>query len=157
MPRSHLSRCGDGNRSRGPYADVAFFLLLGRVPPHGAWLRLGMAHSQGWRIGGCAFGDRAGMKSVREWLNAYEREPPYRAVDERSRFQLSMLATRLCCPRCGSRKVAVFFRAAHKHHAATCRIRLVLRRLPVSFSTNPGFLRYPLLRSGSLAAYDKSR
>ena len=71
---------------------------------------LGEARSLGWRVHmRCALGPRAGMKSIRECH--YRRELDLETlVYTRGRdFPLALLASRLKCPRCGSRKVSVLF------------------------------------------------
>jgi DNA-directed RNA polymerase subunit RPC12/RpoP len=71
---------------------------------------LGEAWNSGWRITmRCAWGKRDGMKSIREC--GYRRELDMETlVCTRGRdFPLMGLQTRLRCPRCGSRLVAVMF------------------------------------------------
>jgi len=71
---------------------------------------LGDAWSAGWRITmRCAWGKREGLKSIREC--SYRRELDLETlVCTRGRdFPLTSLETRLRCPRCGSRRVAVMF------------------------------------------------
>ena len=55
----------------------------------------------------CIWGNRAGLKSIPECDNLYELDV-YTLLWTRGRdFPLSMLSTRLRCPKCGSRRVAV--------------------------------------------------
>ena len=71
---------------------------------------LGEAHDLSWRIRvRCTFGGREGMKSVRSCLMTYELDMMTMLFTRGRDFPLAMLASRLRCPRCGSRSVAVFF------------------------------------------------
>ena len=68
------------------------------------------AWNLGWRVHmHRALGPRAGMKSIRECH--YRRELDFETlICTRGRdFPLALLASRLKCPRCGSRKVSVLF------------------------------------------------
>jgi hypothetical protein len=58
---------------------------------------------------GCAFGTRDGMKSVRECIHSYTLDPPTLVWTRGREFPLSLLASRLRCPRRGSRRVVVVF------------------------------------------------
>lgn len=71
---------------------------------------LGEAHDLGWCIRArCAFGKRAGLKSIRECVHSYELDLATLLWTRGRAFPLGMLASRLKCPRCGSRRVAVYF------------------------------------------------
>jgi hypothetical protein len=68
------------------------------------------AKANGWRITArCAWGRRQGMKSVRECLSRYELDLETLIWTRGAEFPLSMLAERLKCPRCGSRRVVLLF------------------------------------------------
>lgn len=55
----------------------------------------------------CVWGNREGLKSIRECGNRYELDV-YTMLWTRGRdFPLAMLSGRLRCPKCGSRRVAV--------------------------------------------------
>ena len=71
---------------------------------------LGEALNGGWRLRArCAFGKRDGMKSIRECVEAYDLDLATLVWTRGRDFPLTELATRLKCPRCGSRIVVVFF------------------------------------------------
>ncbi len=71
---------------------------------------LGEAHDLGWSLTArCAFGNRDGMKSIRECVHSYSLDLPTLVWTRGREFPLAMLASRLRCPRCGSRRVAVVF------------------------------------------------
>jgi DNA-directed RNA polymerase subunit RPC12/RpoP len=72
---------------------------------------LGEAQDLGWGLTArcCAFGTRDGMKSIRECIDSYTLDLPTLVWTRGREFPLSMLASRLRCPRCGSRRVAVVF------------------------------------------------
>ena len=70
---------------------------------------LGEALDAGWRLRArCAWGKRDGMKSVRACIEAYELDLATLAWTRGRDFPLALLASRLKCPRCGSRRVVVF-------------------------------------------------
>ncbi|OKP79753.1 hypothetical protein BTE77_06590 [Ensifer adhaerens] len=71
---------------------------------------IGEAHSLGWKLRAkCAYGKRDGLKSIRECVWTYDLDM-LTLVSTRGRdFPMSMLASRLRCPRCGSRRVSVVF------------------------------------------------
>src|ERR1700749_2361574 len=69
---------------------------------------LSEAKAHGWRITArCAWGRREGMKSVRECVSRYELGLDTLIWTRGAEFPLSMLAERLKCPRCGSRRVVL--------------------------------------------------
>lgn len=71
---------------------------------------LGQAYSLGWRIKArCAWGPRDGMKRVRECVYGGELDLQTLVWTRGRDFPLDMLASRLRCPRCGSRRVRVMF------------------------------------------------
>ncbi|MBM3530302.1 MAG: hypothetical protein FJX62_19645 [Alphaproteobacteria bacterium] len=71
---------------------------------------LGEAWSFGWRVTvRCAWGNRDGLKTV--WECGYRRELDMDTsrLHQGRDFPLASLETRLWCPRCGSRRIAVAF------------------------------------------------
>jgi hypothetical protein len=65
---------------------------------------LGEAHDLGWSLRArCGFGTRDGMKSIRECIHSYDLDLPTLVCTRGREFPLSLLASRLRCPRCGSR------------------------------------------------------
>jgi hypothetical protein len=70
---------------------------------------IGEAFSLGWQLKArCAF-DREGMKSVRQCSWSYDLDMLTLVATRGRDFPLAMLASRLRCPRCGSRRVVVVF------------------------------------------------
>jgi hypothetical protein len=71
---------------------------------------IGEAFSLGWQLKArCAFGNREGMKSVRQCTWSYDLDMLTLVATRGRDFPLAMLASRLRCPRCGSRRMAVVF------------------------------------------------
>jgi hypothetical protein len=71
---------------------------------------IGEAFSLGWHLKArCAFGNREGTKSVRQCTWIYDLDMLTLVATRGRDFPLAMLASRLRCPRCGSRRVAVVF------------------------------------------------
>jgi len=71
---------------------------------------IGEAYQLGWRIHvRCAWGRREAMKSVRGCLARAELDLHTLVWTRGAGFPLSSLETRLKCPMCGSRHVAVIF------------------------------------------------
>jgi hypothetical protein len=71
---------------------------------------IGEAFSLGWQLKArCAFGNREGMKSVRQCSWSYDLDMLTLVATRGRDFPLAMLASRLRCPRCGSRRVVVVF------------------------------------------------
>ncbi len=71
---------------------------------------LGEAYRAGWRIHvRCAWGKRDGMKSIRECITRAELDLKTLIWTRGEAFPVSNLDSRLKCPMCGSRKVAVIF------------------------------------------------
>ncbi|MEY9582728.1 hypothetical protein [Sinorhizobium fredii] len=71
---------------------------------------IGEAFSLGWQLRArCAYGNRDGMKSVRECTWNYDLDMLTLVATRGRDFPLSMVASRLRCPRCGSRRVTVVF------------------------------------------------
>ena len=71
---------------------------------------IGEAWQLGWRVTArCAFGTRDGMKSIRECICTYDLDMSTLIWTRGKSFPLSMLASRLKCPRCGSRQIALLF------------------------------------------------
>jgi hypothetical protein len=71
---------------------------------------IGEAFSLGWQLKArCAFGNREGTKSVRQCTWTYDLDMLTLVATRGRDFPLAMLASRLRCPRCGSRRVSVVF------------------------------------------------
>lgn len=71
---------------------------------------LGEAYSASWRVmARCAWGPRDGMKRIRECVYSAELDLQTLIWTRGAAFPLDMLASRLKCPRCGSRRVRVAF------------------------------------------------
>jgi hypothetical protein len=71
---------------------------------------IGMARSLGWRVHmRCANGYREGMKSVRPCVYRRQLDLDTLVATRGPNFPLSRLESRLMCPACGSRNVAVLF------------------------------------------------
>jgi hypothetical protein len=71
---------------------------------------LGDAFSHGWRVQvRCAWGPRDGMKRVRECVYGAELDLATLMWTRGKNFPLTMLESRMKCPRCGSRRVRVAF------------------------------------------------
>jgi DNA-directed RNA polymerase subunit RPC12/RpoP len=72
---------------------------------------IGEARKFGWRVTArCACGNREGMKSVRECVFTYDLDMNTLVWTRGKNFPLALLASRLKCPRCGSRRVSVLFK-----------------------------------------------
>jgi hypothetical protein len=71
---------------------------------------LGEALRSGWRVKvRCAFGERDGLKSIRECQRSDELDLGSLAWTRGRDFPIARLAERLMCPDCGSRRVHVMF------------------------------------------------
>jgi hypothetical protein len=71
---------------------------------------IGEALDLGWRVmARCAWGPRDGMKRVRECIYSAELDLPTLVWTRGRDFPLSMLGSRLKCPRCGSLRVRIAF------------------------------------------------
>jgi hypothetical protein len=71
---------------------------------------IGEAYQHGWRVNvRCAWGRREAMKSVRECLGKAELDWHSLIWTRGAAFPLASLESRLKCPLCGSRRVAVVF------------------------------------------------
>ncbi|RVQ02036.1 hypothetical protein CN069_14970 [Sinorhizobium meliloti] len=71
---------------------------------------IGEAFSEGWQLRArCAYGNREGMKSVRRCTWTYDLDMLTLVATRGRDFPMAMLASRLRCPRCGSRAVSVVF------------------------------------------------
>ena len=71
---------------------------------------LGQAYTLGWRLTArCAWGPRDGMKRKRECIYSAELDLTTLIWTRGHRFPLSLLASRLKCPQCGSNRVSVIF------------------------------------------------
>lgn len=69
---------------------------------------LGDAWTHGVRLTvRCIWGGREGLKSVRECDNLYELDVQTMLWTRGRDFPLGMLSSRMRCPKCGSRRVAV--------------------------------------------------
>jgi hypothetical protein len=71
---------------------------------------IGEAWQLGWRVTArCAFGKRDGMKSIRECISTYDLDMSTLVWTRGKNFPLSLLASRLKCPQCGSLRVSLLF------------------------------------------------
>ena len=71
---------------------------------------LGEAWRLGWKLTArCAFGNRDGMKSIRECIYRAPLDMQTLVWTRGPNFPLSRLESRLMCPECGSRRVSVLF------------------------------------------------
>jgi len=71
---------------------------------------IGEAWDQGWTITvRCAWGKRDAMKSIRECIASVDLDLETLVWTRGRAFPLDSLATRMKCPRCGSRRVRVLF------------------------------------------------
>jgi hypothetical protein len=71
---------------------------------------LGEARDNGWRITArCGFGQREAMKRIRECKASIELDLDTLIWTRGAAFPVSMLESRLKCPRCGSRRVVLLF------------------------------------------------
>lgn len=71
---------------------------------------LGEAYRLGWKITArCAFGKRDGMKSIRECTYRASLDMQTLVWTRGPNFPLSRLPTRLMCPQCGSRRIALIY------------------------------------------------
>jgi hypothetical protein len=71
---------------------------------------IGEAYQLGWRIHvRCAWGRQEAMKRVRECLGKGELDLRTLIWTRGAAFPISSLESRLKCPLCGSRRVAVIF------------------------------------------------
>src|SRR4051812_38407252 len=71
---------------------------------------LGEAWRLGWKLTArCAFGNRDGMKSIRECIYRAPLDMQTLVWTRGPNFPLSRLESRLMCPDCGSRRVSVLF------------------------------------------------
>ena len=71
---------------------------------------IGDAYAASWRLKvRCAWGPRDGMKRVRECVYSADLDMPTLVWTRGRDFPLARLESRLKCPRCGSRRVAVAF------------------------------------------------
>ncbi len=69
----------------------------------------GLAPSMAPITARCAFGDRDRMKSIRPCVYSYDLDLKTLIWTRGAAFPLSDLGTRLKCPSCGSRRVALVF------------------------------------------------
>ncbi|WP_246105276.1 hypothetical protein [Rhodoligotrophos appendicifer] len=68
------------------------------------------AYRLGWTVHvKCAFGKRDGMKSIRECIDNQQLDLRSLMWTRGAEFPIDMLASRLKCPSCGSRRVLVVF------------------------------------------------
>src|SRR4051794_937530 len=71
---------------------------------------LGEAWRLGWKLTArCAFGNRDGMKSIRECIYRAPLDMQTLVWTRGPNFPLSRLESRLMCPECGSRRVSLLF------------------------------------------------
>lgn len=71
---------------------------------------LGDALAHGWRVQvRCAWGPREGMKRIRECVFSGELDFATLIWTRGRDFPLTMLESRMKCPRCGSRRVRLAF------------------------------------------------
>lgn len=83
---------------------------------------LGEAYRAGWRITArCAWGKRDAMKSIRECHESRELDLPTLIWTRGDQFPIDLLASRLKCPRCSSRRVNVLFQVPGQPQRAAAR------------------------------------
>jgi hypothetical protein len=71
---------------------------------------IGIARSLGWRLHmRCAYGYREGLKAVRPCVYRRTLDLDTLVATRGPNFPLARLESRLICPACGSRRVAVLF------------------------------------------------
>lgn len=71
---------------------------------------LGEAYRLGWKLQArCAFGNRDGMKSIRECGYRAPLDMQTLVWTRGPNFPISRLESRLMCPQCGSRRVSLLF------------------------------------------------
>jgi hypothetical protein len=81
---------------------------------------LGEAYRLGWQVTArCAFGPRDGMKSIRECNFRASLDMQTLVWTRGPNFPLSRLESRLMCPQCGSRRVALIFEVPPQAGRAT--------------------------------------
>jgi DNA-directed RNA polymerase subunit RPC12/RpoP len=88
---------------------------------------LGEALGAGWRITArCAWGKQEAMVRTRECVYRHELDLETLVWTRGATYPLARLESRLKCPRCGSRRVALLFHVPTipKEKAATLRERL---------------------------------
>ena len=92
---------------------------------------LGEALSYGWRITArCAWGkQREGLQSKRECVYQAELDLPTLVWTRGQTFPLSMLASRLRCPRCGSRQVRLVYSTPTNANVASGRVRTAAKQM----------------------------
>lgn len=93
---------------------------------------IGEAFSEGWQLRArCAYGNREGMKSVRRCTWTYDLDMLTLVATRGRDFPMAMLASRLRCPRCGSRSVSVVFMPpteGGRHDGHSQFVQLLLKR-----------------------------
>lgn len=71
---------------------------------------IGEAHDLSWKVHArCDYGPQEGLKRIRECHWQYDLDMQTLVATRGRDFPLALLATRLRCPRCGSRRIAVMF------------------------------------------------
>jgi hypothetical protein len=71
---------------------------------------IGEAFGLGWRVTArCDFGKHDGMRTIRECVHSVELDLQTLVWTRGRAFPLSLLASRLKCPRCGSDRVRLVF------------------------------------------------
>jgi DNA-directed RNA polymerase subunit RPC12/RpoP len=71
---------------------------------------LGDAFTHSWRVTvRCAYGNHDGMKSIRACVYQADLDLPTLVWTRGRNFPLARLESRMMCPRCGSRRVAILF------------------------------------------------
>ena len=92
---------------------------------------LGEALAYGWRITArCAWGkQREGLQSKRECVYGAELDLATLVWTRGRAFPLSLLASRLRCPRCGSRQVRLIYSTPTNANVASGRARAAARQL----------------------------
>ena len=63
----------------------------------------------------CAWGKREGLKSIRECQYSKELDMETLICTRGKSFPMDLLSQRLKCPRCGSRRVRLFFSFPSQH------------------------------------------
>jgi hypothetical protein len=85
---------------------------------------IGEAHRLGWRLRvRCAWGKQTGMKRHRECVAGAELDMETLVWTRGADFPLARLESRLKCPRCGSRRVALLFEVPSQPAAAAAQRR----------------------------------
>ena len=99
-------------------------LIRHNLQRDGITYRFGEAWQLGWRITArCAWGKGDGMKSVRPCVYSYDLDLRTLVWTRGAPFPLCDLASRLKCPSCGSRRVALIFHMPREPQVMSARQR----------------------------------